>query len=159
MSIASDFQYGANFKIGGFCIIEDGCIVGDNVEIGNYVLLKSGTVIGDNCFIDSYVKSSGHNRIGNNCTIRYNATIARNVTIGNNVFISPNVMTIYSDHRGNKGSGINIGNNVFIGTGAVIGMDVQICDDCVIGAMVFVRENLTKPQTYTGIRIEDVSFV
>ena len=39
--IDSSFQSGKNFKIGSFCIIEEGCQVGDDVEIGNYTILHA----------------------------------------------------------------------------------------------------------------------
>ena len=85
--IASDFKHGSDFSIQNFCIIEEGCVVGNNVKIGNYVYLKKGTIIGDDVFIDSYVKSSGQNRIGSRVTIRFNATIAREVIVEDDVFI------------------------------------------------------------------------
>jgi len=143
-SIHKSFKHGMNCSFGKFCIIEEDVIIGNNVTIENYVLLKKGTRIGNDCFIDSYVRSSGENKIGNKCTIRYGATIAKDVFIADGVFISPNVMTIYSDPNGNHGISTYIGNNVFIGTAAVIRNSITITDDVVIGAMSYVNMDCKK---------------
>lgn len=145
------FKHGKNIKIGHFCIIQDNVIVGDNVEIENFVLLKSGTRIGNDVYIDSYFRSSGNNSIGNNVTLRFGSTIARNVTVGNNTFISPNVMTIFTTHKGEKSKGTAIGNNVFVGTNAVIAPDVKIADNVVIGSMSYVAHSCLEEGIYKGI--------
>jgi acetyltransferase-like isoleucine patch superfamily enzyme len=145
------FKHGKNLKIGYFCVIQNDVIVGDNVKIENFVLLKSGTRIGNDVFIDSYARSSGNNHIGNNVTLRFGSTVARNVFIGNNTFISPNVMTIFSTHKGEQSKGTNIGNNVFIGTNAVIGPNVKINDDIVIGSMAYVVHDCIIKGIYAGI--------
>ena len=142
--IHESFKFGVNFTIGKFCVIEDDVIVGDNVDIGHYVLLKKGTRIGNDTSIDSYVRSSGQNRIGKNCTIRYGATIAKDVFICDGTFISPNVMTIYSDPSGHHGIPTYIGENVFIGTAAVINSGITINNNIVIGAMSYVNMDCKK---------------
>ena len=149
--IYDSFSAGENFKIGGFCIIEEDVQVGDNVEIGNYVLLKKGTKIGNDVFIDSYVRSSGDNEIYDGATIRFGATIARNVIVGEEAFISPNVMTIYTTHRGKSRGKTIIGARAFIGTAAVINSGVAIGKDVVIGAMTYVSKNCIEKGIYFGI--------
>lgn len=139
-------RIGDNFKIGKFCIIESDVIIGDGVRIDNYVLLKQGTLVGDGTVIESYVRSSGYNRIGKDCVLKYGVTIARNVIIHDNVFISPNVMTIYADMEGDSHpSPISIGDDVFIGTAAVINYGVQIAHGVKIGAMSYIRKDCDKP--------------
>lgn len=157
--IASDFKHGSDFSIQNFCIIEEGCVVGNNVTIGNYVYLKKGTIIGDDVFLDSYVKSSGQNRIGNRVTIRFNATIAREVTVENDVFISPNVMTIYSTHKMQKKGGTHIGRKAFIGTNAVLAPNVIIGENAIIGALAYVGENCDPGCTYVGIPAKKVKAI
>jgi acetyltransferase-like isoleucine patch superfamily enzyme len=149
--VAPDFRHGANFKIGRFCVIEEGCIVGDDVTMGHYVLLKKGTVIGDRVFVDSYVKSSGQNRIGDDVTLRFNATIAREVTVEDGAFISPNVMTVYSTHQGEKRGGTVIGAGCHVGTNAVLGPNVHLAPGTVIGALAYVNRNIDEPGIYGGI--------
>jgi len=149
--VAEDFKHGKNFSMGNYCIIQEGCEVGDNVRLEHFVLFKKCTKIGDNVYVDSYVKSSGDNEIGSNVTLRFNATIAREVTVEDNVFISPNVMTIYSDHKGKAHPGIVIGKGVHIGTNAVIGHGVKIFQGSVVGAMAYVIRDIVYPGIYVGI--------
>lgn len=149
--IHTSFKHGKNFKIGDFCKIEEGVVVGDNVELQNYVLLKKGTVIGDNCYVDSYFRSSGDNKIGNNVTLRFGATIAREVTIGDDVFIAPNVMTIYSTHEGDRISGTTIGDGAFIGTAAVVGPGIHVGPNVVIGSQAYVGKDCMEKGIYVGI--------
>ena len=148
--IHESFKHGYNFKIGNFCVIEEDVVVGNNVQIENYVLLRKGTTILDGVFIDSYVRSSGQNIIGKNVTLRYGCTIAKEVIIRDNTYISPNVMTIYSNAQGKSEGETIIGNNVFIGTAAVIGSGVTIGNNVIIGAMAYVNKNCLFGGTYIG---------
>lgn len=149
-SIAKDFKHGKNFKIGQFCVIEEGCEVGDNVELQNYVLLKKGTKIGSNVYVDSYFRSSGDNVIGNNVTLRFGSTVARQVFVEDDVFISPNVMTVYSLPDGSKSKGTFIKKGAFIGTAAVIGPSVTIGEGSVIGANSYVGKDVEDGAIYAG---------
>lgn len=157
--VAEDFKHGENFSMGNYCIIQEGCEVGDNVRLEHFVLLKKGTKIGSNVYVDSYVKSSGSNQIGSNVTLRFNATIAREVTIEDDVFISPNVMTIYSDHKGVSHPGTVIGKGCHIGTNAVINHGIEIAPYTVIGALSLVTKDILSPGIYVGTpatKIKDV---
>jgi len=149
--IHSSFRHGKNLKMGHFCVIDEDVIVGDDVVIENYVLLKKGTRIGDRTFVDSYVRSSGDNHIGNDVTLRYGSTIAKKVTIEDGAFIAPNVMTIFSTHRGEESTGTVIGQKAFIGTAAVLGAGVTIGAEVVIGAMAFVSKDCLDKGIYRGI--------
>lgn len=149
--VSPDFKHGENFSMGNYCIIEEGCEVGDNVRLEHFVLLKKGTKIGNNVYVDSYVKSSGENHIGSGVTLRFNATIAREVTVEDDVFISPNVMTMFSDHKGKAHPGIVIGKGSHIGTNAVIGHGVKIAPGTVIGAMSLVTKDIEVAGIYVGI--------
>ncbi len=148
--IHPSFKHGKDFKIGNFCIIEEGVEIGDGVELQNYVLLKKGTKIGNNVYIDSYVRSSGINKIGNNVTLRFGCTVAREVTVEDNVFISPNVMTIYSAPDGTKMPGTIIGEGTFVGTAAILNGGITIGKNVIIAAGAYIRKNCREGETYAG---------
>lgn len=148
--IHHSFRHGLNFKIGHFCIIEEGVEVGDDVIIENYVLLKKDTWIGNNVFIDSYVRSSGSNIISHGVILRYGSTIAKNVVVGENAFVSPNVMTIYTTHEGKSKNKTFIGSRSFIGTAAIIGPGIVINKDVVIGANSYVTKDCIDGKIYFG---------
>jgi len=75
------------------------------------------------------------------------------ITIGNNVMISNNVS--FSTHDASASyylpgasdifGRINIGNNVYIGMGAIILPGITIADDCIIGAGSVVTKSFLKP--------------
>jgi UDP-2-acetamido-3-amino-2,3-dideoxy-glucuronate N-acetyltransferase len=148
--IHKSFFHGHDFKIGDYCIIEEGCVVGDHVDIQNYVLLKKGTVMGDRCYVDSYFRSSGDNKIGNRCTLRFGSTIARKVFVEDDVFISPNVMTVYSLPDGSKSTGTFIKKGAFIGTASVIGPSITIGEGVIIGTNSYVNRNCPEG-VYAGV--------
>jgi len=148
--IHNSFKYGKNCKIGDYCVIEEGCEVGDNVDIQNFVLLKKNTKIGNDCYVDSYFRSSGDNVIGNGCILRFGSTIARKVFLGDNVFISPNVMTVYSLPDGSKSSKTVINDDCFIGTAAVISPNIEIVKGCIIGANSFINKSCYERGIYVG---------
>ena len=154
--VAKDFKHGKNFSMGNYCIIEEGCEVGDNVRLEHFVLLKKGTKIGSNVYVDSYVKSSGSNKIGSDVVLRFNATIAREVIIEDGVFISPNVMTIFSDHKGVPHPGTIIGKECHIGTNVVINHGVKIASGTVVGTLSLVAKDITQPGVYIGIPAKKV---
>ena len=142
-SIHRSFVHGKNFKIGDFCKIHKGVVVGDDVTLQSYVELRPDTKIGDRCYIDSGVKMSGKCLIGNDVIIRYDAIIARNVIIEDNVKIAPQVMFINVPfdkerpdnptiiHRGAEiGTGAHIHPGVEVGENVNIGSGCEVVKDC-----------------------------
>jgi acetyltransferase-like isoleucine patch superfamily enzyme len=149
--------FGKNITIGDNVVIGHNNVFLDEVTIGNgtkveyFVLLKNKTIIGENCYVDSYFRSSGDNEIGNNVTLRFGSTIARYVFIEDDVFIAPNVMTIYSKHTGERGTGTYIRYKAFIGTAAVIAPNVTVGEEVVIGAQSYVAKDCTEKGIYVGV--------
>ena len=86
--------------------------------------------------------------IGENASFPHRAIgviIHSNAKIGSNVKIEANVVI-----GGNFGKGIpTIGNNVFIGAGAIIIGNVKVGDNCVIGAGAVVTKDVL-PNTVVG---------
>jgi len=146
-----DFVYGSNLKMGKFCHIHEGVIVGSNVTIRSYVELRPGTVIGDDCYIDTGVKASGKCTIGNRVTLRYDTIIARNVVIEDDVFISPQVMFINIPFVEKEKKPTIIRRGVKIGTNTTIADGVEVAEGVVIGAKSFVNKDLLEPGVYVGI--------
>lgn len=98
--------------------------------------------------------SGGILEIGNDVFINDNSSIIcrKNISIGNNCLIGQNVYIYDNDHKyedsivinnqGFKSSQVKIGNNVWIGTGAIILRGVTIGDNVVIGAGSIVKKNI-----------------
>jgi serine O-acetyltransferase len=84
----------------------------------------------------------------------YGITISNNTNVGENVFISPNVTIgvkriIYKNSRWDAGGSPSptIGNDVFIGAGAVLLGNIIIADGCIIGAGSIVIESVLETGT------------
>lgn len=149
--VHKSFKYGKNLKMGYFNVIKEDCKVGDNVDIQHHVLLKKDTKIGDGVYVDSYFRSSGDNEIGNNVTLRFGSTIARKVYVEDDVFVAPNVMTIYSKHTGERGTGTYFEKGAFIGTAAVVAPNVIIGEKVIIGANAYVSKDCLEEGVYVGV--------
>lgn len=167
--ISNRVLIGANFKIGNFCIIEEGVEIGDNVEIGNYCHLKSGvkignntklmnyielrsnTIIGNNCYVDSKVSSSGNVVVHDNVTLRYDTILARGVVVGEGSYLCPRVMTNNLNAEQSQIGGAKIGKNCFIGTNAVLHYGITLGDNVIVGAMSFVNKDAESNVVLIGV--------
>src|SRR5262245_52272719 len=105
--------------------------------------------------IGPFVEIQRDVRIGARSRIQSHAFICEGVTIGDGCFISHGAMFINDTFasggpaRGerSKWKTTTIGDNVSVGTGAVI-LPVRICDGAVIGAGAVVTKDVTVPGIY-----------
>lgn len=148
--ISEKAKIGKNVKIGAFCIIEEGVVIGDNTVLKNYVELRKDTKIGKNCYIDSRVSSSGNCIIEDNVIVRYDSIIARGVVIGEGTYICPKMMTNNLNTNKKQIGGAHIGKNVFVGTSSVLQHGITIGDNCSIGALSFVNKDLPSNELWYG---------
>jgi len=148
--ISKDAILGKNVKIGEFCIIDEGVVIGDNTEIKNYVELRKDTIIGQNCYIDSRVTSSGNCVIGNHVIIRYDSIIARGVKIGDGTYICPKMMTNNLNTTKDQIGGAHIGSNVFVGTSCVLQHGIKIGNNSVLGALSYVNKDVPENEIWFG---------
>lgn len=141
---------GKNVKIGAYCIIEDGVIIGDNTIIKNYVELRENTKVGENCYIDSRVSTSGNCEIGDFVTLRYATIIARGCKIGSHSYLCPRVMTNNLDTSGHSIGGAHIGEHCFIGTNTVLQHGITLGDHVVTGSLSFVNKDIPANEIWLG---------
>ena len=125
---------------------KEGVQLGDNVSIGMRSMIKTSgslTVVGKGFFM-------GHDSaMGNDCFVG----AAGGVSIGNYVAIGQNVRFNSENHefhernrriceQGVTNKGITVGNDVWIGAGAVILDGTHIGNGCVIGANTLVNKDI-----------------
>ena len=122
----------------------------------NKLLKKMFGGIGDNCYFEAPIYANfgcKHVFIGNHVYANFNLTLVDdgNIYIGNDVMIAPNVTIATAGHPINAhlrqvgyqyNRDVHIGNNVWIGTGAIIMPGVSIGDNTVIGAGSIVTKDL-----------------
>ncbi len=120
------------------------------------ILKKCMGAIGENCYImpPFYANWAGkHIYIGNNFYANFNFTVVDdgNVFIGNSVMVGPNVTLATAGHpilpelRAKNlqyNADIRIGDNVWLGAGAIILPGVTIGDNAVIGAGSVVTKDI-----------------
>lgn len=142
-------QIGEGCKIGPFCYIDKGVVIGDNNELMNSVTLLSGTTIGNENVIfpgavigaipqdlkfrgeDSTVVIGSCNRIRENVTIHRGTASKGTTIVGNNNLIMENA---HIAHDCVFGSGIIMGNSTKL-AGEVI-----VDDNAIISAVVLVHQ-------------------
>jgi acetyltransferase-like isoleucine patch superfamily enzyme len=114
--------------------------------------LKIGKGFGMNTGSYIAIVDNGNVSIGDNVSINRNSMIISHdaITIGNGCSIGPNVLIYDHDHifgpngieKGYKTAPVLIGDNCWIGGGAIILRGTTIGDGCVIGAGAIVKGNI-----------------
>lgn len=133
-----------------------------NISIDNNAVLKEGSRI---CSCNENAKIS----IGKNTTIGFHTFIyaSDKIEIGNDCLIAPFVYIVDSDHSAEKGKLINqqpnlsasvqIGNDVWIGTGAKILKGTLIEDGAIIAAGAVVSGHVKNNEIFGGIPAKKIS--
>lgn len=112
--------------------------------------------IGENCYIEPPLNANWGGKnvyFGNSVYANFNLTLVDDceIFVGNNVMFAPNVTVITGTHpihpelrskQAQYNMPVNIGNNVWIGAGAIILPGVSIGDNSVIGAGSVVTKDI-----------------
>jgi len=124
-------------------------------KIRYYLLKNIVEHAGYNVVVETGAIFSPNISIGNNSAIGEYCRIRANVKIGNDVMMSPGVQIITENHnyknlevpmrlQGQTKKSVIIGNDVWIGTNAIILPGVTIDDHVIIGAGSVVTKNIPK---------------
>ena len=117
---------------------------------------RSTFLISGRSVISKDLKAGKHGYLGPNCII------TSNVTLGNFVMFGPNVSIVGNDHRFDQAelpmifSGrpaprrTKIGNDVWVGAGAIILAGVEIGDGCIIAAGSVITKSCEEYSIYAG---------
>ena len=127
-----------------------------NVSISDYAVIKEGSRI---CACNENASIT----IGRNTTIGFHTFIfaSESITIGDDCLIAPFVYLVDSDHgiaknqlineQTNSTSAIEIGDDVWVGTGAKILKGVKIGNGAVIAAGSVLSKNVEPYEIYGGV--------
>lgn len=163
-------------RLSWFQLLYPGLEIGRDVVIGEGVrfrVLNGAKIrIGDRARIDSRAElySDGTLVIGSDAYVGTGSIIvaAEKITIGNDALIAAYVTIRDQDHRSEPGglpyrmqgletSPIEIGDNVWIGSGAVVLKGTTIGDNCVIGAKSVLTRSLATNTRAVGIPARSIS--
>lgn len=139
-----------------------------NIEKCNNITIMDGKIIlnGSLCMKHGSrlgVNNGGKIIIGDNCFFNNNSICCSlgKIEIGCGVSIGPNVSIYDHDHDFNENGKItdkykigeiSIGNNVWIGAGAIILRNSKIGDNCVIGAGAIIKGEIPQNSLVVGDR-------
>jgi UDP-N-acetylglucosamine acyltransferase len=152
-------QLGTNVRIGPFCVVEAGVLLGDGTHLAGRVTVKSGSALGrDNVVLEGTViggmpqhvhmpEHPGTVAIGDGNVIRENVTIHRAMQAGNSTRIGNRCLLMVGSHVAHDcqvGDGVIITNNamlgghVTVGERAYISGGVAVHQFCRIGRLAMV---------------------
>lgn len=119
------------------------------------ILKKLLAEIGENCYIEPPLHANWgkYTHFGSNVYANFNLTLVddTDIFVGDNVMIGPNVIIATAGHPVNPALrlqaaqfniSVHIGNNVWIGAGAIVLPGVHIGDNSVIGAGSIVTKDI-----------------
>lgn len=106
----------SSLRVGHNVLIHDNCSFGENSVIGNNVIIYSHVEVGKNCQIQD------------------------NVVIGKKSFATSNTGSSKKVTEAN--SAVTIGDDVLIGTGALLYWGCRIGNSCIIADMAIIREGV-----------------
>jgi acetyltransferase-like isoleucine patch superfamily enzyme len=158
-------QHGYQFKAGKNLILEDGVqinalsengiILGDNVTVAKYSILSCTGIISN--------KGKGI-LIGNNSAVGAQSFFGGQggIVIGNDVIMGPQVKIFSENHnfdkidtairkQGESRKGVSIGQNCWIGAGAIIIDGVALGNGCVVAAGSVVTKSFSDNSVIAGV--------
>lgn len=119
-------------------IVDSGANIGDKTKIWHFSHISSNCQIGDNCNIGQNVFVAPHSKLGNNCKVQNNVSVYSGVECGDNVFLGPScVLTNDINPRCEHSKGGNYMKTV-IEDGVTIGANATIVCGHKIGKYALV---------------------
>ncbi|MEG1845930.1 MAG: sugar O-acetyltransferase [Oscillospiraceae bacterium] len=127
------------------------------------ILKKLLAEVGENCYVEPPLHANWgrHSHFGNNVYANFNLTLVddTHIYVGDNVMFAPNVIVATAAHPiepelrrkiAQFNIPVHIGNNVWIGAGAIILPGVNIGDNSVIGAGSVVTKDVPENVVAVG---------
>lgn len=121
--------------------IKQRTLIHPSAVIDDTVTIEEGTVVMANVVINANTIK------GKNCIINTASTVDHDCRVDDFVHISPGV---------NIAGTVRVGTRTWIGIGGIIANNVNICNECIIGAGAVVIKNIKQSGTYVGVPIRKV---
>jgi UDP-N-acetylglucosamine acyltransferase len=142
-------QVGTNVRIGPFCIVEAGVVLGDGCHLTGRVTVKSGTVLGrDNLVMDGTVlggmpqhvhipEHPGVVFIGDGNVLRENVTVHRALEAGRVTRIGNRCLMMVGAHVAHD---CTVGDGVIMTNNSMLGGHVTVADKAYLSGSVAVHQ-------------------
>ena len=143
--IAPSVELGEDVKIYSFVNLY-GCKIGDETKIGTFVEIQAGASVGKRCKISSHTFICEGVHIGDGCFIGHGVMFINDkkprAVNASGELAGPDDWTMEQTH---------IGDNVSVGTGAIILCGVRIGDGAMIGAGAVVTKDVAPDAVVAGV--------
>lgn len=147
--ISNSATIGSNVKLGFPCNINNNVLLSNGVEIGNFSYVNDFTMIGANVKVGSFCSIAYNCQIGmHEHPIQYVST-SPFIYGKKNIFKEP----VFWDEFGNN---IKIGNDVWIGSNAIVLQGVKIGDGAIIAAGAVVTKDVPQFAIVGGIPAKEI---
>ena len=147
VSIADDVVLGKDVKIYRFVNLY-GCQIGDECRIGTFVEIQKGAVIGRYCKISSHTFICEGVRIGDGCFIGHGVIFINDL---HPRAVTPNGRPEKETDWADRFVPTEIGDQVSIGSGAIIMGGVHVGNGAVIGAGAVVTRDVAPKEVVAGV--------
>lgn len=138
-------------------------------QVRYFLFAKCVEKCGKGARVDKNVHISPFIQVGDNVRISENCKIRKNTSIGNDVLIGPGVHIITATHsfesldrpvaeQGTEQFTVGIGNDVWVGTNAIILPKVNIADHTIIAAGSVVTKDVPEYAIVGGNPAKTISF-
>lgn len=152
-------ELGTNVRIGPFCVVEAGVVIGDGCNLFGRVTIKSGTVVGrDNLIMEGTVlggmpqhihmpEHPGTTVIGDGNVFRENSTVHRALAAGNQTRIGNRCLFMVGAHAAHDcqvedsvilTNGTMLGGHVTVGERACLGGGSAVHQHCRVGRLAMI---------------------
>jgi UDP-N-acetylglucosamine acyltransferase len=176
--VSPDAQIGNDVKIGPFCMIEAGAIIGNGCKLDSHVVIKSNVTIGDNnqFYAGAVIGGApqhvsapppfGQVRIGNNNVFREHSTVhcslkeAGGTLIGDDNYLMVGAHVAHDCVVGNNnilvnnvmlGGHVIVGNRVMLGGGSAVHQNCRVGSLAMIGGQAHVVQDVPPFVTVDGL--------
>jgi UDP-N-acetylglucosamine acyltransferase len=142
-------ELGSNVRIGPFCVVEAGVVIGDGCHLVGRVTVKSGTVVGrDNLIMEGTVlggmpqhinmpEHPGTVTIGDGNVFRENCTVHRALAAGNETRIGNRCLFMVGAHAAHD---CNVADHVILTNGVMLGGHVTVGEKACMGGASAVHQ-------------------
>ena len=72
-------------------------VLGDETKVGSYCEVEEGTVVGRNVILQGRIRTGEHCKIEDNVTIKYGTILTSNALLKKNCFMGPQVINLHLD--------------------------------------------------------------
>ncbi|MFH1791129.1 MAG: NTP transferase domain-containing protein [Candidatus Omnitrophota bacterium] len=148
-SVDKDAKVGQDTVIYPHTIIEKDVVIGRDCRIGPYARLRPGTVLDAKVEVGNFVELV-RTRVGAGCKIKH-MTYLGDAVLGKGINIGAG--TITANYDGKDKNRTEIGDNAFIGVGAILIAPVKIGRGAVVGAGSVVTKGRNVPADATVLGV------